>query len=81
MVFYTPEDLVNGTFKQKSKPVISKQQQQQQQQHGGTLQETFADLSITPAITKRKQIKKLNEIEEPSSVKDKLKVFIDFNFK
>lgn len=79
MVFYTPEDLANGTFKQKNKQIISKQHQEPQK-HGGTLQETISELS-TPQINKRKQIKKLNEIKEPSSVKDQLKVFIDFNFK
>lgn len=75
MKFYTMADLANGTNKKMGKPVVT------EQIHGGTLRDTYEELSITPQITKRKQIKKLNEIEEPTSTKDKLKVFIDFNFK
>lgn len=74
MGFYTQSDVENGTFKkQKAKSVVSQ---------GAGLNDTFQEISLeAPKIAKKKQVKKLNELAEPSTVKEKLKTFIDFKFK
>jgi len=74
MGFYTQEDIENGTFKKtKAKSAISV---------GAGQNATYNDILLgAPKITKKKTLKKLNEIAEPSTVKEKLKVFIDFKFK
>ena len=75
MGFYTQQDVENGTFKKPTAKAIAKKV-------GAGLTETFEDISLeAPKITKRKQLKKLNELEEPSSTKNKLRTFIDFKFK
>jgi hypothetical protein len=74
MGFYTQADVENGTFKKKkAKSVMSV---------GAGQNDTYNEVVLeTPVITKKKTLKKLNEIAEPSTVKEKLKVFIDFKFK
>lgn len=76
MVFYKQEDIDSGIFKKEKKS-------DKNARLGAGVNESYEELSLTqaPKITKHKQLKKLNEIAEPSTVKDKLKVFIDFKFK